>query len=202
MLTDHEPDPGRWLRDSITSFGSQVSDLVPDFPAYRRVFHRPDDGRTWRTVAQSNGKRSHPLMQWESIAKHGDPAPRVGELDAGTWSALVKHFATPGVWCATWTGWGGTPVAAEYALLQLPQREYRLNHGEVGRARIDQSGQPASYIWPADHSWIVATGIDYDSTIVGGDPQLLSRVGADSRIETASVNGSESLAIDADVLNR
>jgi len=64
--------------------------------------------------------------------------------------------------------------------LSHPNRDYLLFHGPlraalgIGRQvtadwRLPQS---PSLLWPSDRSWVLATEIDFDSTLVGGTAQL------------------------------
>lgn len=60
------------------------------------------------------------------------------------------------------------------ATFRLPGRTYHLFTGElrdalrIGRWVTAQwfVGQSPSLMWPAEHSWLVATEIDFDSTLV------------------------------------
>jgi hypothetical protein len=71
----------------------------------------------------------------------------------------------------------------------LPQRDYYLFNGPVDAAtRIGDwittdwfDPQSPSIFWPTDHAWCVATEIDFDSTLVGGTPDLIAAISSSRR---------------------
>ncbi|MFJ3384770.1 MULTISPECIES: hypothetical protein [unclassified Curtobacterium] len=83
--------------------------------------------------------------------------------------------------------------------LHLPRREY-IVLGVTLSALADPSwlddarvgtylelGHTPQLLWPEDHTWVVATEIDTDSTIVAGSRQLIASVLADGRFEAFEV---------------
>jgi hypothetical protein len=56
-------------------------------------------------------------------------------------------------------------------------------------------------IWPADHSWFVASEVDFDSTLVGGSAELVETIVQCPALEAWQVEPTDSLAIDADKIN-
>ncbi|HEX5527795.1 MAG TPA: hypothetical protein VFX44_11455 [Solirubrobacterales bacterium] len=56
-------------------------------------------------------------------------------------------------------------------------------------------------IWPADHSWLVASEVDFDSTLVGGSAELIEAIAASPELEAWAVEPTTSLACDADKVN-
>lgn len=54
--------------------------------------------------------------------------------------------------------------------------------------------------WPEDRSWVVATEIDFDSTIVAGARELIAALLAADQIETLEVGPDTSLQFDADTV--
>lgn len=54
-------------------------------------------------------------------------------------------------------------------------------------------GHTPQLLWPADHTWVVATEIDTDSTIVAGSRQLIASVLADGRFEAFEVRPDSAL---------
>jgi hypothetical protein len=82
-------------------------------------------------------------------------------------------------------------------LLGLPHREYVLLTGGldeladptwVERARMGRGVLPGpQLIWPADHRWLVASEIDWDSTIVAGPRALIDAVLEDDHFEAFAV---------------
>ena len=61
--------------------------------------------------------------------------------------------------------------------------------------------QAPNLIWPADHSWYVASEYDLDSTLVGGSRELIDAILAAPDLETWEVERSDSLQADADKMN-
>jgi hypothetical protein len=56
-------------------------------------------------------------------------------------------------------------------------------------------------IWPADHTWLVASEVDFDSTLVGGSAKLIEAIVESPELEAWRVEPSDSLASDADKVN-
>lgn len=78
--------------------------------------------------------------------------------------------------------------------LRLPHRDYILFAGPLAEAGrwgaapyaldIPRDINSPNLLWPADHSWFVATEIDQDWTGVAGSVGLIDAVLADPRLET------------------
>ncbi|WP_156466234.1 hypothetical protein [Janibacter sp. Soil728] len=68
-----------------------------------------------------------------------------------------------------------------------------------------QPGFPPSIspqlLWPADRSWVVASEIDWDSTIVAGSRSLLDAVLGDDRLEAYEVDEDSDLSWEGDLVN-
>jgi hypothetical protein len=56
-------------------------------------------------------------------------------------------------------------------------------------------------IWPADRSWLVASEVDFDSTLVGGSAALIEAIVDSPKLEAWRVEPTDSLAEDADKVN-
>ncbi len=56
-------------------------------------------------------------------------------------------------------------------------------------------------IWPTDHSWLVASEVDFDSTLVGGSIMLVEAIVESPKLEAWQVKPTDSLAADADKIN-
>jgi hypothetical protein len=91
-----------------------------------------------------------------------------------------------------------------------PGRDYLLVRGplraalSIGRQvtadwRLPQS---PSLLWPADRSWLLATEIDFDSTLVGGSTQLVQELLQATRLEAWPVGIDDDLTIDGDRINQ
>ena len=213
-----------WIRGRLHPFAQDVGSLVPDgFAAYARVFHpaRSADGRavTWRSIAEANGRRVHPEMQFGNVAGAWcesplpdlwTHAPQAGTLTADLARALVSvlrsHTATPGrCWFAVWEGWGGfDPGTPRF---ELPQRRYFLAEGEIDEAATTVYGnrrsayQSASLWWPDDCAWLVATEVDLTYTYVGATARCIEELIADPKIEALQSRLSDGITADSDRLN-
>lgn len=56
-------------------------------------------------------------------------------------------------------------------------------------------------IWPADHRWLVASEVDFDSTLVGGNTALIEAIVGSPALEAWQVEPTDSLAANADKIN-
>jgi hypothetical protein len=94
--------------------------------------------------------------------------------------------------------------------LSHPHRDYLLFHGPLRAAlsighqvtadwRLPQS---PSLLWPADRSWLLATEIDFDSTLVGGSTKLAAELLQATRLEAWPVGIDDELTIDGDRINQ
>lgn len=68
-----------------------------------------------------------------------------------------------------------------------------------------REGDPApvspQLLWPAGHEWVLASEIDWDSTIVAGPRALVDAVLADDRVEAFEVGADADLTWDGDTVN-
>lgn len=77
-----------------------------------------------------------------------------------------------------------------------PGRTYHLFHGvlhdalRIGAWTTADSfwDQSPNLIWPADHTWCVATEIDFDSTLVGGPAELIADLIASPALEVLPID--------------
>lgn len=65
----------------------------------------------------------------------------------------------------------------------------------------DFPGVMPQLLWPADHAWVVASEIDFDSTIVAGSRALIDAVLADDRFEAFEIAEDSDLSWDGDTIN-
>ncbi len=143
---------------------------------------------------------------------------------------LAAHTATPHA-CrfGLWDGWAQlhgspavqrlgdatpvepalSPVEASVPRLSLPGRDHLVLSGPLDAvedlARYDGPGvwwsQSPSLIWPADRAWCVATDVDLDSTLVGGDPSTIDAVVAAAGLEAFRIDPDASLQWGSDHLD-
>lgn len=56
-------------------------------------------------------------------------------------------------------------------------------------------------LWPQGHEWVLASEIDWDSTLVAGPRPLVDALLADARIEALEVPADADLTWDGDTVN-
>jgi hypothetical protein len=94
--------------------------------------------------------------------------------------------------------------------LSHPHRDYLLFHGPLRAAlgigdqvtagwRLPQS---PSLLWPADRSWLLATEVDFDSTLVGGSARLAAELVQATRLEAWPPGLDDDLTINGDRINQ
>ena len=99
------------------------------------------------------------------------------------------------------------PQVVNGPTLDLPGRDYLVFSGSLDptlfAARPGSSFWPQSpsLSWPDDHSWCVATDIDFDSTLVAGSVELIAAVLAHPGLEAWPVTAEDLLTFDADLIN-
>jgi hypothetical protein len=94
--------------------------------------------------------------------------------------------------------------------LRHPGRDYLLFRGPLRAAlstghqvttdwRLPQS---PSLLWPADGSWLLATEVDFDSTLVGGSAELINELLRATQLEAWPVGADDDLTINGDRINQ
>ncbi|RFA12848.1 hypothetical protein B7R22_14450 [Subtercola boreus] len=144
--------------------------------------------------------------------------PPTGRLAPRLLAALVPALAAATtaadrITVGVWNGWG-IPDLDVGATLALPGRDYVLRAGSLGELadpdwpwragiawREPFEGPMPQLIWPADHAWLVASEIDWDSTIVAGPRTLVDALLTLPVIESLEVGESYSLMSGSDQLN-
>lgn len=74
-----------------------------------------------------------------------------------------------------------------------------LDRARIGTV-VDLARTP-QMLWPEDHSWVLASEIDWDSTIVAGSRALVDAVLADDRFEAFPVDEDSDLTWGGDLVN-
>jgi hypothetical protein len=216
-----DPSPGDWVNERLMMVhgtqGIPVGAVVPTgFPRVVRVLHPAGDGRSWAQVAAVAGRTVHPLVQWAAIADHfdgtgrsSDVDPQEGSVPADTLAAILEHCpAETDVIHAVWGGFGSWVERSDERTL-MPGwggREYLLfdaskephTHWPGMDALWSQS---ANLIWPPDHSWCIATEIDWDSTLVAGPDSVADGILGDARLEAFEVAYEDDLSWYGDSVN-
>jgi hypothetical protein len=96
-------------------------------------------------------------------------------------------------------------LSAEIAVAGLEERAVEGGLDDqvrfAQRVRDDGELQSPQLWWPRDRSWVVATEIDFDSTIVAGSLELVESLLDGDGIEALRVSPDMSLQHDADTVN-
>jgi hypothetical protein len=202
--------PTDWLQSSLTTFGMSVASILPGhFAAYARVYHpfdsnpfSPYSAKTWRELEQLTGRQLRDPEEAAAFALTGVPSrqARVGAAPLALIDALIDHLgpatATPEqCYFAVWEGFGGSVVPHTLGpKLELLHRAYHVFSGPIAAARTSYSEVPfhqsANLWWPADHSWCVATEVDFAWTYVGGSAACIDAVIADERLEAVPTSAA------------
>lgn len=78
-------------------------------------------------------------------------------------------------------------------------RYFSLTRARGQRPKLDPSffrrRHAPNLIWPADRSWLVASEVDFDSTLVGGNAELIDTIVESPKLEAWQVEPTDSLAV-------
>lgn len=184
----------------------------------------------WAEVAKAAGTVAHREMQWHAILGLSEPGeshgsdedgaaggpvwagndPSTGGMDIDGLGALceilVAHTTDPShcyFGLCTIESWQDSFSADELKpLLKLPmERDHVVLAGPLSAVDQITRGRP-DLIWPADHTWFVVSEVDFDSTLVGGSAELIKAIVDSPELEAWQVEPTDSLAVDADKVNR
>lgn len=223
-------DRGAWLAGLMHGWAQVGSVAGHGFEAYVRLLHpRPWERgneedwsrRRWADIAARRGRVMHPLVQWERLleVEESRHSSDVGWLDPLVLAELAPLLAaattTPDDAVAGfWEGGSGQKLRTP-AVLELPDRAHVL-----AQTSLTEVGDPdwghtlrlgwrnglrtpsLQLLWPEDHAWVLATEIDWDSTIVAGGRALVDAILADGRFEAFEVRHDDDLSSHGDSVNR
>lgn len=183
---------------------------------------------SWAEVAETLGTTAHREMQWHALVGSSDTYgftgskwvgsdPSLGDMDLPVLDALCEVLAAHSVnsedcffgLCEIWS-WVNDLLpegGRKQPRLELPLgRNHVVLRGPL--MAVNQIGNPRTFarhapqlIWPADCTWLLATEVDFDSTLVGGDATLIKAIVESSELEAWQVEPTDSLAADADKVN-
>lgn len=223
-----DPRVWSWFSDRVHSqrlpWASPGCVLPAAYEAVVRVLHPATDGSTWADVARQSGRTAHPLMQWTRIEgrcgrvpghntgemlAYGDRCPEIGDAPTSMIEAVLEHVpAQRAAYFGVWAGCGQWADDAEADLLEIPHRAYRVFEGPQAAHRLwpgmlepTATGQSAHLIWPPDHSWVIATEVDWMFTLVAGSASLAEALLADPRLECHRVAFDDDLSDAGDRIN-
>ena len=207
-----------------------VCSIVPrKFVRYARIFNPgwrvEGDTRIpvqWSEMAAYTGRKAHRLMQWPSFLGK----PRIGDFvtadgaviappDEGTLPAavslplrvvLASHTHGQAVWLAVWQGygWDYENFVPDTMFIKTDQREWGLFRGPLDLINLsffEGMGQTANMVWPDDRSWCLATGIDLNTTYIGGPARLIEDLLAANHLEVWPAEPDDDITYKADTLN-
>lgn len=194
--------------------GVRVGDVVPSgYEAYVRIMHpvpTPSGPTTWTAVAERTGRVAHPRMQWQAITypAPGHDAPEVlddgpsqgafpSDLMSGLLDILSIHTSTiDRAYFAIAAGTKALPET-DAATVEHGGRTYHLFTADLSTAArplvVDAQGQPVDppvsphVWWPEDHAWVVATDVDFRSTLVAAPRSCADQILADPTFESFEV---------------
>jgi hypothetical protein len=217
-LPDPAPDAGAaaWIAPRLVEqFGAVCGTIPAGFDAYARILHPADPGSVahlrWAEVAEANDRIMHALAQLEQIstpapghrvptARHDVQAPMTGDLAPDALPRCVRSIrSAPSEWQRD----------LRAPRFHTPDRGYYLFTGHIddtlriGSWPTADWFQPRSpnLFWPDDRSWCVASEIDFDSTLLGGAPDLIDDLLCRDDLEAWPVGPLDSLAWDGDTIN-
>ncbi|MDP9239521.1 MAG: hypothetical protein M3O55_02630 [Actinomycetota bacterium] len=224
--------PADWVVERVGDFENGVGSVVPEgFEAYARVFHPAsrlvddhEESVTWRQIAEANGRKPHPGMEWTGItgswkffhdeSQPGlwDVEPHVGSPPVGQAarlaSLLTPHTLTPDrCWFAVWEGYGALLVSrkARVPKVKLPHHDMFLLCGGLTAVTTSLEpsplGQLANLWWPEDRAWCVASEIDLMTTYVGGTAACITELLSDDLLEVMPVSIDQRVSWDSDDVN-
>lgn len=190
---------------------------------------REGNAYTWAEVARRLGRVAHREMQWHQLVGSSDSSnfsgskwdgnsPLLGEMpvdDVGRLRDVLAAQTDDPAHCFFGFCW----INHSYYLRTLPSEEIAKPQLKLpfGRDHLVFAGpldavdvlggtervwrESPSLIWPADRSWLVASEVDFDSTLVGGSRELVEALVAASGLEVYEVEPGTSLASFSDKLN-
>jgi hypothetical protein len=198
-----------WFVDLLECESPSIMSLVPGgYERYLRVFHQPAWHATWSDVAQAAGTVFHPLAQWDSISGDLGPleGPRTGDMGGDQWLSVLENLPQPRLLAAYWTGklYGPNPIEGDHADFTIcgePYRAFAVDRNALMEMTQTSFVISPSYVWDAPRSFVIATGIDFDSTVVGCDVMTAERLQSDSTLECRLIEPHDSLMSESDRIN-
>lgn len=192
-------------------FGSAGRTLPAIFTDYARILHRAEGNYRWSEVCAYTGQVPHALMQWDAIC-HGPQGEwndqvRVGELphvEGAILASVLSPYTAERDSCffAYWDGWAGIALPAT-AQVASGGRTYALYRGPLSALTAPGNGleQTPNLLWPTDISWMVVSEIDFDSTLIGANRNVIDALLENPELESWRVRPHDSLAHDGDSVN-
>jgi len=201
----HQADKAElaWIRELSSPTIGEVTH--PGFPAYLRVPHPAQDSDyqpvTWAHIAAGNGRELQALDTYADVAPEESSAwldlaaPMQGELEenllARLTALLSAHTSTPGRCTFLFHGsWFNQPVPHGAAEITFWNASYIAVAGDP--AELLSFPVSAELWWPADHSWVVATPLDNESSFIGCGLATARAILDDDGMEALPVSAADS----------
>jgi hypothetical protein len=109
--------------------------------------------------------------------------------------AAVKQLANDGA-----ANPGPSRVRSKW-VARAPSSSDEASESASDSMEVWEGRDAPNLIWPADQTWLVASEVDFDSTLVGGSSKLIKAIVESFRLEAWRVEPTDSLAADADKIN-
>ena len=142
-------------------------------------------GATAIITATSATAHEGPTIASTMLSAFGDISANVGVPESAD---QPEHRDDAGV--VPWT------LDLQAPVFELPGRQYLLFAGPIGAAlSIGWWVTPTSFIaqspslmWPDNHAWCVATDVDFDSTLIGGNLETINAILANPHLEAWQID--------------
>lgn len=209
-----------WIARDLHDFGKDVGSVIPPgFDAYARIMHPIELRREKDHVRRPIRWSELAALQTRALAhvlresartpaltidgcEFGVEHSPIGSLTANLAQSLTRILASQTqasskCFFALWDGWGTPlPEPAASRTRYINRRSYHLFAGTIDEAAA--SLEPEGYMhrsanlwWPDEHSWIVATEIDFHWTYVAGSRECIAAVLASEAFEAYPTSPSE-----------
>jgi len=206
------------LLEAYRAAGS--TEWPPQDPEFRAKLKEQDELhsleptlRTWRAIAESNGKVAHPNMEWHQIASRKvDDEELIGygpELDFEELALIVetlRPFTPPSEPCVflVWEGYGVEELQSNKAPRIDIGHPHLIFEGTLDSALgFVWNGweQPPNMWWPQNRAWCVASEIDLDTAVIGGSRELIEAFLEHPQLECLPVSADDPIHGHADFVN-
>lgn len=178
-------------------------DLLATLTAHLDVVTRTPD-ETVAGIWNGWGELNGPPSVYTLSGSIGDPDPdqerRERERQLAEHRAAVALEIERAARAGPHLEWPGREfLLFETSLTELADPSW-VRHAGIGWTSQSR-GMTPQLVWPEDRSWVVATEIDWDSTIVAGPRTLVDAVIADDRFEAYEVAENADLTWYGDTIN-
>lgn len=169
-----DAQPAAWLVNSSIPWDRLASFGPPAFDAYARLWFGPGpDGQT-------NGPASR------TSTDHAKVQALCELLHAENGTPLDCYFAI-------WDGWPDlSEVVQRSPRIHIPHRAYCLLRGSLTDFDQWHPGETgfnlASFIWPADHAWCIASDVDHGWAGIGAGTDTIERLLSQSRLNITAAD--------------